>query len=58
MQEFCYLTVSTTPFCCNILLGEVSRIIVTFTDKKTNETDFPVIILNEFSLNGQEFVIF
>ena len=46
MQYICYLTVYSVPICCKILLGDVRRIVVTFTDDKIQETGFLAIILN------------
>ena len=46
MEKFCYLTVKSVPFCCKILLGDVRRIIVAFTDVKSHETGFLAFILN------------
>ena len=47
MQQFCYLTVfKPVPICCKILLGDVRRIIVAFTDDKILVTGFLAIILN------------
>ena len=35
MRYFCYLTVLTAPFFCKILLGDVRKIVVAFTDGKS-----------------------
>ena len=38
------------PHCCKILLGDVRRIFVAFTDDKVQETGLQAIILNAASL--------
>ena len=46
MKYFCYLTVKSAHICCKILLGDVRRIVVAFTDDTIQETGFLAIILN------------
>ena len=45
-KENCYLAVKSVPICCKILLGDVRRMVVAFSDDKIHVTGFLAIILN------------
>ena len=46
MQLFCYIIVKSVPIYWKILLGDVRRLVVAFTDDKIQEKGFIAIILN------------
>ena len=55
MPLFCHLTVYSVPICCKILLGDVRRIVVAFTDDKIQETDSKPLSKMQPSLKGPKF---